>query len=208
MFRVLIVEDQRTAQHVMETAIANSNQRFVLFYAIKNASMAEMYCMSNDVDLVLMDVFTAHRESGLDAAKKIKRKFPWIKVIITTSLPEVSFIQRAHSAGCDSFWYKDHGDQDLLDVMNRTMDGESVYPSHAPILKIGNALSTDFTARELDVLREKLSGYTNREICDHLGIKKGTLDYHMNNILSKTGYTNFIKLSVDIAEQKFIIPDF
>lgn len=94
------------------------------------------------------------------------------------------------------------------EVITRTLAGETVYPDAPPLLKIGQAKSIDFTKRELEVLREKINGFSNQEICQRLAIKKSTLDYHINNILSKTGYPNVLRLSMDVVEQKFIIPDF
>lgn len=207
MINVLIVEDQRMTRQMLENAVSKGED-YYLVGSIENAGMAEMFCMRGSVDLILMDVYTAHRESGLEAAAKIKKHYPEIKIIIVTSMPEHSFIEKAKKAGCESFWYKDIGEDNLLEVMDRTMAGESVYPDAPPVLQIGQAQSIEFTPRELDVLREKVNGYSNQEICRRLDIKKSTLDYHVNNILSKSGYTNVLRLSMDVVEQKFIIPDF
>lgn len=207
MINVLIVDDQRTARQMLEETVSRG-EGFRLLGSIENAAMAELYCMRGEVGLILMDVYTAHRENGLEAAAKIKKNHPAIKIIIVTSLPEHSFIEKARAAGCESFWYKDFGEEDLLSVMERTMAGEHIYPGATPVLQIGEAKSIEFTKRELDVLREKVNGCSNQEICERLGIKKSTLDYHINNILSKTGYPNAIRLAMDVVEQKFIIPDF
>ena len=207
MINVLIVDDQRTARQVLEATVTKSTD-YRLAHSIENAALAEMYCMNSAIDLILMDVYTAHRESGLEAAAQIKKNHPHIKIIIVTSMPEHSFIQKAKAAGCESFWYKDISDQELLEVMNRTMNGESVYPESTPVLQIGEIQSIEFTKRELEVLREKVNGYSNQEICQRLEIKKSTLDYHINNILSKSGYIHVMRLSIDVVEKKFIIPDF
>ena len=42
-----------------------------------------------------------------DAAEEIKKQFPNIKIIIVTSMPEYSWLERARKIGVDSFWYKD-----------------------------------------------------------------------------------------------------
>lgn len=208
MTNVLIVDDQRSARKLLEDAVAAAPDRYQVVETIANALMAEMYCMQGNVDLVLMDVYTAHRENGISAAAQIKKYYPEIKVIIVTSMPENSFIEKSKEAGCESFWYKDIGDDELLDVMDRTMAGESVYPEASPVLEIGLAKSDEFTQQELNIIREKVNGYSGKEICEHLGIKKATLDYHMNNILSKTGYSSALKLVSDVSSQRFIIRDF
>ncbi|MFA7078665.1 MAG: fibronectin type III domain-containing protein [Syntrophomonas sp.] len=48
-----------------------------------------------------------------------------IKIIIVTSMPEHSFIQKARAAGCESFLHKDISKEELIKVMDRTMAGES-----------------------------------------------------------------------------------
>lgn len=208
MVNVLIVDDQRSARKLLEDTVTAGSGQYQVIQSIPNASMAEMYCMSGKVDLVLMDVYTAHRENGLKAAEQIKKYYPRIKIIIVTSMPEHSFIEKAKAAGCEGFWYKDEGEEDLLDVMDRIMDGESVYPADTPVLHIGLAKSIEFTGQELVIIREKVNGYSGKEICEHLGIKQPTLSYHINNILSKTGYTSILRLVSDVADQKFIIPGF
>ena len=50
-----------------------------------------------------MDVCTALHASGLDAAARVKEKYPQIKIIIVTSQPECDFIDRARLGGVDSF---------------------------------------------------------------------------------------------------------
>ena len=132
MIRVLIVEDQRMAREDMENHIQSSG-RYCLEASITNAAMAETVCRQSRCELVLMDVCTEDDESGLVAAERIKKTMPQIKVIIVTSLAECSFIERAHKAGVESFWYKDAGKEELLEVMDRTMKGEK--SDHKRILK-------------------------------------------------------------------------
>lgn len=207
MYHVLIVDDQRTGRQILEENVARG-ERYKLMYSIENAAIAPMYVERGKIDLILMDVCTAHGESGLLAAEKIKEKHPEIKIIIVTSMPEYSFISKAKAIGCESFWYKDFGEESLLDVMNRTMAGERVYPRQTPTLEIGCAKSTHFTPREMEVLREIVSGSTYKEISAHLGISENTLKTHVKSLLSKTGYKSTLQLAVDVVDKKLILPGF
>lgn len=87
MVHVLIVDDQRTGRYVLEECVTNLDG-YTLVRSIENAAMAELYCECGRIDLILMDVCTAHGESGLAAAAKIKQLYPYIKIIIVTSMPE------------------------------------------------------------------------------------------------------------------------
>ena len=71
MHSVLIVEDQLIIRKTFENMIENSED-FKVADSIENAAMAPMHCASG-VNLVIMDVYTAHRENGLEAAAKIKK---------------------------------------------------------------------------------------------------------------------------------------
>lgn len=206
MYRVMVVEDQAMPKKLFEIMLEQS-ENYELCYAIENAAMAEIYCLRNRIDLILMDVCTSDGESGLDAAAVIKEKFPAVKIIIVTSMPEHSFLQRARAAGCESFWYKSADERELLSVMDRTMAGESVYPDETPVLTIGNAKSVEFTKSELEVLRALVNGKTYAEIANERGTSVSGVKYHVKNMLQKTGYTSGTRLAVDVVEKHLILPD-
>ena len=85
----------------------------------------------------------------------------------------------------ESFWYKEEQRESLLDVMARTMAGESVYPDATPELQLGLASSYQFTSRELEVLREMTGGDTNQEIAERLHMSVATVKTHILNMLEK-----------------------
>ena len=167
MTRVLIVDDSVTVRTLFESIIEGSSE-YTLAGSLENAKAALPFCMRSPVDLILMDVYTKDRENGLEAAREIKKEFPDIKIIISTSLPEESFLDKARDAGCESFWYKEVGELGLLDIMNRTMRGESVYPDSTPTVSVGLAKSVEFTPMEMKVLRELCNGKLNTDIAKEL----------------------------------------
>ncbi len=204
MVRVLIVDDSLIARNILTSIVAESKS-YRLVQALESAENAVVYCMSGNVDLILMDVYTLGGESGLKAAEKIKRLYPQIKIIIITSMPEESFIRKAKEVGCESFWYKDAGEEEILHVMDRTMAGESVYPERTPVVKIGCAESTEFTPKELEVLRLLSTAKNYRELGEKLGISERTVRYHLSNLLQKTGYETPMQLVFDIAQKGFMV---
>ena len=65
MYNVLIVEDDPMARKLMEIFVSASS-RYRLVPSIDSAAMAELYCMTNPVDLILMDVQTALDANGIE----------------------------------------------------------------------------------------------------------------------------------------------
>ncbi len=95
----------------------------------------------------------------------------------------MSWLARARAIGVDSFWYKEAQKEPILEVMRRTMEGEHVYPDETPSVQLGYANSRDLSERELDVLRELISGDSNSEIGERLGISASTVKWHVQNLL-------------------------
>ena len=205
-YKVMIVEDQTMPRQLFELRV-QSSERFEVAISIDNAAMADIYCLRYPVDLILMDVITRNGESGLDAAARIKRAFPKIKIVIVTSMPECSYLSRARAIGVESFWYKEEQRESLMEIMERTMNGESIYPDATPELRLGLASSCDFTERELEVLREMTGGDTNQEIAERLHMSVATVKTHILNMLGKTGFRNRTELAVRARESGLVILD-
>jgi DNA-binding NarL/FixJ family response regulator len=208
MTNVLIVDDERMVQELFSHYIAGAGDRYRLVGAIKGAGNAEVACMSANVDLILMDVCTADNESGLAAAAAVKKHFPRTKIIIVTSAPEVTFIKKARAAGAESFWYKEAGSAELLDVMDRTVAGESVYPDSTPRVTVGLAESTDFTPTELRVLGYIVQGLSIGEIAERMGVDYETTRTHIKNLKDKTGAGSITALAALAAGSRLVLPDY
>ena len=206
MIRVLIVEDDPMARKLLEIFV-NESENYKLSNSIESAAMAELYCLTNQVDLILMDVCTAMDANGLEAAEKIKKNFPKIKIIIITSQPECSFIDKAWAIGVDSFWYKEPTAEEIIAVMDKTIAGESVYPDNTPILMLGEASSAEFTDKELEVLRELTTGESDAVIAEKLYMSVRTVKAHIQNMREKTGFRNRTELAVRARESGLVIND-
>ncbi len=205
-YRVLIVDDFTMPRQVFEAAVRQSEQ-YTLAASLSSADEAVSYCRRNAVDLVLMDVVMVEGMSGMEASRQIKELLPKAKIIMVTSMPEVSYIRQAKAIGVDSFWYKEIQEQPILEIMDRTMAGESVYPESTPRVIIGNAVSTDFTERELEVLREMTTGATNMEIAERLFISTATVKSHIESMLQKTGFHTRTELAVHARVDGIVIKE-
>ena len=204
MTRVLIVEDQKMAQEYMESIICTTD-RYILAGAIRNAADTELFCMREEVDLILMDVCTLRDENGIDAAAVIKKKYPHIKVIIVTSMAEHSYLEKAKAAQADSFWYKDASGGDLLSVMDKTMEGARIYPERTPEVKLGMTTSYDLTQAELEVIRALMQSTNDENAAALLGCTKANIRWHLSKILEKTGYRTRMELLIAVARKNLII---
>ncbi len=204
-FRVLVVDDQTISRQLFESFIASS-ERYELAASVSTARYADSYCAAGKVDLVLMDVVMNDGSNGLDTAERIKKSYPDIKIIAVTSMPDSLFLSRARRIGVDSFWYKEAQAVPMLEIMDRTMAGEHVFPDRPPRTQLGLAGSDEFTERELEVLRLLSEGLTDREIAEKLFLSVTTVRFHVNNLLGKTGLSTRTELAVRAVQSGIAVP--
>ena len=205
-WKTIIAEDFKMIREVFETAV-REKENYELAASFPTAQQAMEWCEKNPTDLAILDVVITGGMSGLDAARRIKEVSPETKIIIVTSMPELSYERQAREIGVESFWQKEVQEQTIQEIMDRTMAGESVYPGSQPTVNIGSALSTEFTEREIEILKELVTGASNAEIADRLGLKEGTVKMHIKNLLQKTGFKSRLKLAVQVSYMGIIIAD-
>ena len=207
MINVLIVDDSRIARKMMEYELESMSGYNILTF-IEDAQNAMPICMKCQVDLILMDVCTAGDSSGLVAADEIKKRFPQIKIIITTSMPEYTFIEKAKQAGCESFWYKDYGNVSLKDVIEKTMAGENVYPDKTPDVDIYGVPISKFTPAQLRVLRELAMGLSQEEVAKKLCLSRSVIKGHIRHMCDKTNTRNTLQIVTEAIEKRVILPKY
>jgi len=195
-YRVLIADDQKMIRQMFETVI-KSSEKYETAGTASTAEEAVRICLEQTIDLVIMDVVMGTGMDGLDASKQIKQKRPEVRILLVTSMPESSYIDRAREIGIDSFWHKEVQEQPLIEIMDRTMAGESIYPMDMPVIQFGNIVSTELTDCEMEVLRELMSGASNREIGQRLYMSESTVKRHISDMLVKTGFRSRLQLAIE-----------
>ncbi len=194
--RVVVADDQNISRGFFEMYVRASS-RYELAAALRSAQEAVDYLEEHEAELLILDVMMQEGIDGLTAAGLIKQRRPEQKIILTTSTSETSWEEKARSLGVESFWYKEYDDHSLIDIMDRTINGESVYPAEPPRVSFGRAQRGDLTERELDVLRELTASLTNEEIADKLHISANTVKRHLQNIMEKTGFSSRLELAMN-----------
>ena len=200
--RVVVADDQNISRAFFEMYV-RADARYQLLAALRSAQEAVSYVETHDVDLVILDVMMRIGVDGLAAAEAIKKSHPQVRIILTTSAGEV----QARAIGVEGFWYKEYEVHSLIEMMDRVMADETVYPSDPPDVSLGKAKRSDLTERELEVLRELTSSLTNEEIAERLNVSVFTVKRHIQNMLQKTGYKNRLDLAINARLLGIVVND-
>ena len=204
MIRILIVEDQKIMQKYFEYLI-ESNKEFQHVQTIADANDAIKVCNSTKVDLVLMDVQTFHNHDGLAAGKEIREAHPKTKVLIITSLIDPEVLARAKTGCADSLWYKDHGDEEILDVIHQTLEGKRVFPDISPNVQLNWIQSDEISPRQLEMLRLYIKGLSYSEIAKRMGCSTAGVRWNFQEMIDKAGYSCKEDLIAAVLESKLIV---
>ena len=205
-YRVVIAEDYKMIREVFEHAVEDA-EGYELTASFQTAIDAARFCEGHPVDLILMDVLIPGSMSGLEAGRLIKAMHPEIKIIIVTSMPELSYEKRAREIGIEGFWQKEVQEQPILEIMNRVMAGERIYPQSRLSVQVGNTVSTDFTEKEVEVLKYLVAGFSNQEIAEKMYVTERTVKGYISELLQKTGYRNRLELALKARHLGIIIED-
>lgn len=205
-YKLMIVDDQFVSRELFRL-ILDTSPDYEVVYSVDTAMFADTYVLNGDLDLVIMDILMQDGSNGLDAAEKIKKLRPEIKIVAVTSMPEVSWMDRAKAIDIDSFWYKEASEAGILEVISRTLAGESIYPEQTPVIQLGLAKSTEFTPREIQVLRLLTTGTGNDEIASKLEISLNTVKTHVMHLMDKTGFTSRTQLAIQARITGFVIDE-
>ena len=199
MKKIIVVEDQGILRDSISYQLDKNEYDVILKLA--DANMAYDACKRLSPDLVLMDVYTENGNNGIDAAKKIKKDMPEIKIIIMTGMPEVSYIKKAKEANVDSFIYKNTSGADLLSILSSTLNGYHIYPQENDN-QFGPA---SLTKRELEILQLICNGLDQKEISEKLCVSVNTVKTHIASLLAKTGFDSVHKLAIYAVSKGYIL---
>lgn len=204
MIKAFIVEDNIYIQNHFANMLA-SDERFAITGRFRDARDAEMACMQELPDLILMDVQTLHNHSGIASGKRIKDKFPEIRIVIITSLIDPHILSEAKKGAADSLWYKDHCDFDIMEVIELTLNGKHIFPDTSPSVEINEMLSSEISPRQIEILRRFVQGMTYDEIAADLKLTKRGVRWNLDQIVEKGGFLNKHEMLAAVIESKLIV---
>ena len=186
-YKVIIVDDEMISRGFMELFIKPSKD-YEVVAALPFAKDALLWCQQHTPpDLIIMDVMMAQGIDGLTAAAQLKAEYPQTKLLLVTSMADADWLEKAKAAKIESFWFKTYSTLSLLDVMNKTMAGESVYPDEAPAVMLGCIPAAELSRQQRTLLRYLTEGLSNREIAERMRISPNTVKDHLDDMMDKTG---------------------
>jgi NarL family two-component system response regulator LiaR len=194
--RILIVDDHPMVRSGLHDFIL-TNDGMELVGEAQNGVEAVDFCITHDVDVVLMDLVMPLMD-GSEATRRIVALGKPVRVIVLTSFHEHNLVEKALKAGATSYLVKNVTAAELVEAIKAAAGGFAMLaPEAAKALlhsdRPVNAVGFDLTKKERELLPLLVKGLPNQEISNQLHISVATVKYHLANIYSKLGVRNRIE---------------
>ena len=203
-YRVLLAEDRMIHKLYLEQLL-HASGRYILVGTETNMEDALQTCGHTSVDLLITEAADRTGATCFRALAECRQKYSHIRSVVITASADQSFLERAEECGADSFWYAEDRHVSLLSVLDRTMEGKSVFPAHPPVVKIGQIENRNFSAKELRIIREVAKGYSNKEIAEMLQMSYYTVRDYVKGMLEKTQLQDRTELAVVAVSSGLIV---
>ena len=115
-------------------------------------------------------------------------------------------MKEAKAAGADSFRFKDYSPVELMEVMDRTMDGRNYWPEETPDVELGNTTIHTLTDTEKEVLHYLVECISIKKMAEKMYVEETTVKTHLKNIYNKVGCSNKTELLVMVMQSKLVLP--
>ncbi len=189
--RVLIADDHALVREGLRKLLELSGN-IEIITEVGDGQGAINIARKEKPDVILMDV-NMPGTNGILATRVIKREMPHIHVIALTIYEDEEVVDMV-KAGVSAYVLKDVAGSELIDTINRVMQGEVVIHP-----RVANRLVRELarnekknkdlrlTKRESDVLALLVKGHSNKEMAEAMFISEKTVKNHLTSIFRKLG---------------------
>lgn len=139
---------------------------------------------------------------SLNVIKSIKKEYPELHILVISHEKTAEDIKRIIGIGIKNYLLKDCDEQEITDAIISCSKGEKYFCGQIIDVLLEKEISVkdhcmtgSITEREVDVIRELVSGKRPKEIADILNISYYTIVTHKKNIYKKLGINHSIELA-------------
>jgi len=205
MIKVFICDDHQSFAEGLATYLNGVDDIIVAgqarngLEALEAAETIPMDVMILDVDMPVMN--------GEETLKALKKMKPEIKVLMLSSLNDLSLVDKMKHLGAEGFRNKEASIDDIIRAIRQINDGFTVFLMRKQ--ETLNRLSIEYnlkhlTGQEIRIVGFMADGYTVKTIAEIMNLSPHTVETHGKTARAKTGAKNVAEL-VAIAIRKGLI---
>ena len=207
--RVLLADDHPLIRTGIRTVLAATSDIQVVEEAT-NAEDAFLMTRELSPHVLLMDL-NMPGPAPIKTIASIRETCPAVKVIILTVHDDDMYVRTLIGCGVDGYVFKSEAVDVIVQAIRTVVEGGTWF-SQSVVAKLvrwkTNASKQNtgmsLTDRELDVLRLVVSGYTDQEISQRLGLADRTVRYRLRTIYTKLEVKTRVEAAVQAVRMKLV----
>ena len=211
--RVLLADDHAVVRKGIREFLQDAGDIKVIAEA-GNGAEALHLIEAHQPNVAVLDIRMPEM-TGVEATRRIKTRFPQIRVLILTAYDDDPYVFALLQAGADGYVLKTASGDELVRAVRTVHRGESALSPEIASKVVKQAMSgrpeaaadqvETLTNRELDVLRLAARGLTNRAIGRELGISHRTVQGHLASIYGKLGVNSRTEAVTEALRRGWIV---
>jgi len=211
--RVLLADDHAVVRKGIRQFLEEAGDIEVIAEADDGAEALRLV-EEHQPDVAVLDI-RMPEVTGVEATRRIKARFPEMRVLVLTSYDDDPYVFALLQAGADGYVLKTASGDELARAVHTVYRGESALSPEIASKVVRQALSghpqgaaeqvENLTDRELDVLRLAARGLTNRAIGHELAISHRTVQGHLQSIYGKLGVNSRTEAVTEALKRGWIV---
>ncbi len=201
MIRVLIADDHAIVRAGLRALIKSEPSLELVGEAAGGYEAIELAGKTLP-DILVLDLSMPDLD-GIAVTKAVRLQFPDLRILILTVHEDEALLRETVKSGASGYILKRAAEAELISAIQIVMRGDLyVDPSMVRSL-LSDAIKPSpahresiepLTAREKEVLKLIVQGYTNRQIGEELNISVRTVEGHRANLSEKLGLHSRVEL--------------
>jgi two-component system NarL family response regulator len=200
--RVMVVDDHPVVCRGL-AAIIQAEPGMTVAGQASDGQQAVALFREHRPDVTLMDLRMPGM-GGVEAIKTIRAEFHDARFIILTTYDGDEDIHRALKAGAQAYLLKGMSDCELVSAIRKVHAGLRYLPENVRKTLANRPPKSDLSGRELQILNLIVTGMSNKQIGDHLGITEATVKWHVNIILSRLNVSDRTQAAVSALDRGIV----
>ena len=200
--RILIVDDHVMIRLGLVEAI-NAEAAFKVVGQASNGEEAVAVYAQCHPDVVIMD-FQMPGANGASVTRRLLALHPNVKVLLHSMYEGEEDIWRSVEAGARGYVSKSADVEELLSALRHLVNGDTYFPPAIAAKLNARRKRHSLSPRELQVLKEIVTGRSNKEIISSLNISEATVKMHIANMLTKLGVLDRTQAAIEAVRQGII----
>ncbi|MGH0052708.1 MAG: response regulator transcription factor [Sphaerochaetaceae bacterium] len=198
--RLLLVDDDSLVLESLEILLS-SDQQLHIVGSLTNGGAALAFLEHTQVDVVLLDIQMPVMD-GIEAAQRIREKYPAIKILMLTTFADYRTLHRCLEAGASGFLLKSDATEKQIMTIKAVYQGLPVISAQALKQFSEQQMFTELSKRENEILLQLAQGLSNKEIAERLCLSEGTVRNSISMMLEKLGLRDRTQLAITYWQQK------